>query len=42
LIEQHGFPLNAEDRVEKLSPAGKQMVEICRAMEQGSSFADFR
>ncbi len=41
LIEQHGFPLNAEDRVEKLSPAGKQMVEICRAIEQGSSLLIF-
>ena len=41
LIEQHGFPLNAEDRVETLSPAGKQMVEICRAIEQGSSLLIF-
>jgi ABC-type sugar transport system ATPase subunit len=32
LIEQHGFPLSAEARVEKLSPAGKQLVEICRAI----------
>src|SRR4029079_3811617 len=41
LIEQHGFPLNAEVRVETLSPAGKQMVEICRAIEQGSSLLIF-
>src|SRR5437773_11836900 len=33
LIEQHRFPLQADWRVEKLSPAGKQMVEICRAVE---------
>jgi ABC-type sugar transport system ATPase subunit len=32
LIEQHGFPLQAHWRVEKLSPAGRQLVEICRAI----------
>lgn len=41
LIEQHRFPLQADWRVEKLSPAGKQMVEICRAIEQGSSLLIF-
>ncbi|HEV8147422.1 MAG TPA: sugar ABC transporter ATP-binding protein [Bryobacteraceae bacterium] len=41
LIEQHRFPLNAEARVETLSPAGNQMVEICRAIEQGSSLLIF-
>jgi ABC-type sugar transport system ATPase subunit len=41
LIEQHRFPLRAEDRVEKLSPAGKQMVEICRAIEMGSNLVIF-
>ncbi len=41
LIVQHGFPLRAEARVETLSPAGKQMVEICRAIEQGSSLLIF-
>ena len=41
LIEQHHFPLQADWRVEKLSPAGKQMVEICRAIDQGSSLLIF-
>jgi ABC-type sugar transport system ATPase subunit len=41
LIRQHNFPLNAEWRVEKLSPAGKQLVEICRAIQQGSSLLIF-
>jgi len=31
LIEEMQFPLEAEWLVSKLSPAGKQMVEICRA-----------
>ena len=31
LIEEMQFPLQAEWLVSKLSPAGKQMVEICRA-----------
>src|SRR5689334_24898935 len=37
LIEEHRFPLRADWRVEKLSPAGKQLVEICRAIQHGSS-----
>lgn len=41
LIEEHQFPLQADWRVEKLSPAGKQMVEICRAVQQGSSLLIF-
>lgn len=41
LIESHGFPLHAEWRVERLSPAGKQLVEICRAIEQESSLLIF-
>jgi ABC-type sugar transport system ATPase subunit len=41
LIERHTFPLKAEALVGKLSPAGKQMVEICRAVEQGSSLLIF-
>jgi ABC-type sugar transport system ATPase subunit len=41
LIEEHGFPLQADWRVEKLSPAGKQLVEICRAVLQGSSLLIF-
>jgi ABC-type sugar transport system ATPase subunit len=41
LIESHGFPLKADALVGKLSPAGKQLVEICRAVEQGSSMLIF-
>jgi ABC-type sugar transport system ATPase subunit len=41
LIEHHSFPLNADAMVGKLSPAGKQMVEICRAVQQGSSLLIF-
>jgi len=41
LIEEHRFPLRAEWRVERLSPAGKQLVEICRAVEGGSSLLIF-
>ena len=41
LIEEHGFPLNPEWRVDRLSPAGKQMVEICRALLHGSSLLIF-
>ncbi|MCX6595003.1 MAG: sugar ABC transporter ATP-binding protein [Acidobacteria bacterium] len=41
LIEEHRFPLNAEARVDRLSPAGKQLVEICRAISQGSSLLIF-
>lgn len=41
LIEEHHFPLQADWRVEKLSPAGKQLVEICRAIQQGSSLLIF-
>ncbi len=41
LIEEHHFPLKADSRVDKLSPAGKQLVEICRALEQGSSLLIF-
>jgi len=41
IIEEHHFPLQAEWRVDKLSPAGKQMVEICRAIQQGSSLLIF-
>jgi len=41
LIEEHHFPLQAGWRVGKLSPAGKQMVEICRALQQGSSLLIF-
>jgi ABC-type sugar transport system ATPase subunit len=41
IIAEHGFKLNAEARVAKLSPAGKQLVEICRAVAQGSSLLIF-
>ncbi len=41
LIADHGFPLDAAWRVEKLSPAGRQMVEICRAIQHGSSLLIF-
>jgi ABC-type sugar transport system ATPase subunit len=41
LIEDHHFPLRAEWRVEKLSPAAKQLVEICRAIQHGSSLLIF-
>ncbi len=41
LIEQYGFPLDAEGRVDRLSPAGRQLVEICRAIQHGSSLLIF-
>jgi ABC-type sugar transport system ATPase subunit len=41
LVEEHRFPLQADWRVERLSPAGKQLVEICRAIQHGSSLLIF-
>jgi ribose transport system ATP-binding protein len=41
LIEHHKFPLQADWKVEKLSPAGKQLVEICRAVYHGSNLLIF-
>lgn len=41
LIAGHNFPLQADWRVERLSPAGKQLVEICRAIHRGSSLLIF-
>ncbi len=41
VIDEHHFPLQAHWRVERLSPAGKQLVEICRAITQGSSLLIF-
>ena len=41
VIEEHHFPLQADWRVDKLSPAGKQLVEICRAIQNGSSLLIF-
>ncbi|MGC8792508.1 MAG: sugar ABC transporter ATP-binding protein [Bryobacteraceae bacterium] len=41
LIEEHRFPLQPEWRVERLNPAGRQLVEICRAVQHGSSLLIF-
>ena len=41
LIAEHGFPLRADWRVDRLTPAGKQLVEICRAILHGSSLVIF-
>ncbi len=41
LIEEQHFPLHADWIVSRLSPAGKQMVEICRALSHGSSLLIF-
>ncbi len=41
VIEQYQFPLDPEGRVDRLSPAGRQMVEICRAIQHGSSLLIF-
>src|SRR5262249_23931485 len=41
LIAEHHFPLQAEWQVGKLSPAAKQLVEICRAIQHGSSLLIF-
>jgi len=41
LIEEHRFPLQADWIVGKLSPAQKQLVEICRAIQAGSSLLIF-
>ena len=41
MIEEHHFPLHADWRVERLSPAGKQLVGICRAIQHGSSLLIF-
>jgi ABC-type sugar transport system ATPase subunit len=41
LIEEHHFPLQPDWQVGKLSPAGKQLVEICRAIQHGSSLLIF-
>jgi ABC-type sugar transport system ATPase subunit len=40
-IERHGFPLKADWVVQRLSPAQKQLVEICRAVQNGSSLLIF-
>lgn len=41
LIEEHGFPLQPEWRVEHLSPAGRQMVEILRAIAHDAALLIF-
>ena len=41
LIDEHHFPLSPEWRAGRLSPAGKQLVEICRALRNGSSLLIF-
>ena len=41
LIARHSFPLRAHWRVERLSPAQKQLVAICRAIQHGSSLLIF-
>ena len=41
LISEHGFRLDPTLRVDRLTPAGKQLVEICRALSQGSSLLIF-
>ena len=41
IIADHGFPLQPDWQVARLSPAGKQLVEICRAVLHGSSLLIF-
>ncbi len=41
LIEYHGFRLDPSAPVSRLTPAGKQLVEICRAIASGSSLLIF-
>jgi ABC-type sugar transport system ATPase subunit len=41
LIAQYGFRLQADWMVGRLSPAGKQLVEICRAIQNGTSLLIF-
>ncbi|HTQ55966.1 MAG TPA: sugar ABC transporter ATP-binding protein [Bryobacteraceae bacterium] len=41
LIARHRFPLRAHWQVDRLSPAEKQLVGICRAIQHGSSLLIF-
>jgi ABC-type sugar transport system ATPase subunit len=41
IIADNGFRLDPDAKVENLTPAGKQLVEICRAIGQGSSLLIF-
>jgi ABC-type sugar transport system ATPase subunit len=41
LIAEHRFPLRPDWRIERLSPAQRQLVEICRALHSASSLLIF-
>lgn len=41
IIRDHRFPLDPDSRVGRLTPAGKQLVGICRAVLHGSSLLIF-
>ena len=41
LINEHGFPIDAASLIHELSPAQKQLVEICRALHSASSLLIF-
>jgi len=41
ILEAHRFPVKADSRVETLSPAQKQIVEICRALHGNPSLLIF-
>ena len=41
LIKEHHFPLDSRQRVDELSPAQKQLIEICRALHSASSLLIF-
>ena len=42
VIKDLGFRLDPQWKVGRLSPAGKQLVEICRALAQGTSLPHLR
>ena len=41
IIDEHRFPLKADWITGRLSPAQKQLVEICSPVQQGSSLLIF-
>ncbi len=41
LVTRHGFPLDPEARVGHLGPAGRQLVEVCRALVFDASILIF-
>jgi ribose transport system ATP-binding protein len=41
LISDHSFPLRAQQKIYELSPAGRQLVEICRAILHGTDLLIF-